>query len=158
MSDMRKELVTELMLSADDPRMAFLTVDVGFSFLEPLKEKMGDRFVNFGIAEQAAVTAACGMAKEGMQVWLYSMIPFVLFRPFEAVRNHVGMSQANVKLVGVSGSAGFSMLGFSHNMVSPNEDLMAVDYGLEYLILDQENYKRQIAQARASDKPFYIRV
>ena len=158
MPDKRRELVDALLPLAGDGRMAFITMDVGFSFLEPLMEKMGSRFLNFGIAEQAAVTAAAGMAKEGMQVWLYTMIPFVLFRPFEAVRNHVGMGQADVKLVGVSGSAGYAMLGYSHNKLGEDEDEIVRRYGITVLKPDEFGVKRAVTKAHNEHKPFYIQV
>lgn len=121
MSDLRKPFVDSL-LRHDEPDNVFLTCDVGFSFLEPLKERMGDRFLNLGITENAAMAAAAGLAREGHKVFFYSMINFSLFRPYETLRNLIVMPNLDVNILGVKGSAAYAFLGYSHNMVDDDED------------------------------------
>ena len=121
--DLRKQFIEELEKYAKtNDKVIFITADVGFSFLDPLKKILGDRFFNLGITESSAMLTAGGLAKEGYKVFIYSMIPFVLFRPFEMVRTVIGCGNLDVTLLGVSGSEAYSMLGYSHNMISADED------------------------------------
>ena len=48
-----------------DPNLIFLTGDLGFKALEPLRDALGARFVNAGVAEQNMISVAAGLAKDG---------------------------------------------------------------------------------------------
>jgi len=72
-----------------------------------------ERFFNMGIAEQNMVGVACGLAIAGKKPYCYSNAIFLLFRPYEFIRDDVCYNNLNVKLIG-TGSGGF--LGFTHNL------------------------------------------
>uniref|UniRef100_A0A6H1ZDI4 Putative transketolase domain containing protein n=1 Tax=viral metagenome TaxID=1070528 RepID=A0A6H1ZDI4_9ZZZZ len=160
--DFRKPFVDKLIeLVGQDDRTVFITMDVGFSFLEPLKKRLRNRFFNFGITENASTAIAAGLAKEGMRVYVYSMIPFVIFRPYEIVRNLIAMPENNVKMLGVSGSAAYAMLGYSHNMLDDEEDVrLAVGLpGLNIIIPNNEKEAEDAAiEAFSNDLPYYVRL
>lgn len=92
----------------------FLTGDLGFNMLEPLRDIMGERFINAGCAEQNMVGMAAGMAKTGESVWVYSIAPFLYARAFEQIRNDVCFHNLPVKLVGMGGGYHYGDLGPSH--------------------------------------------
>ena len=48
--------------------MVFLTGDLGFMALEPLRDKLGSRFINAGIAEQNMVSAAASARERGIRL------------------------------------------------------------------------------------------
>lgn len=123
--DLRKCFIDELIKAErENPgKIVFITCDVGFSFLEPLEKILGERFLNTGITEPATCVIAAGIALEGFIVYWYSMINFVTFRVHEQLRNAVCMHKANVKILGVEGSSKYSFLGFSHNLLYPDEDI-----------------------------------
>ena len=66
---MRAELCAALVARADRPEMMFLTGDLGFMALEPLRDRLGDRFLNCGISEQNMIGVAAGLAREGLEPW-----------------------------------------------------------------------------------------
>jgi transketolase len=156
--DLRKPFIDTL-IANDDGKSVFITLDVGFSFLEPLKDKFGDRFINLGITEQSAIVTASALARD-YRVYVYSMIPFVLFRPFEMVRNTILIPKANVKLLGVKGSAAYAMLGFSHNMVLSDEDVRLVTpYGVKATVLEDEQQATLTALETLNNvEPHYVRL
>lgn len=120
--DLRKPFMETLIkLAEKDDKIVFIIPDVGFSFTEEFQKKFPDRYFNFGVTEMSTMIIAAGLALAGYKPYVYSMINFVVFRPFEAVRNAIGYHSANVKLIGVSGSVKYKFLGFSHNIV-PHED------------------------------------
>lgn len=118
---MRKQFVKTLIeLAQKDKDIILLTGDVGFGYLEPFQKALPDQFINVGLAEQNMVGIATGLALAGKKPWAYSMITFLLFRPYEQIRTACHHN-ANVKFVGFSGWAGYKFLGFSHNMVGDED-------------------------------------
>ena len=74
---MRNELCRSLLAEARNEDFVFLTGDLGYSALEPLRAAMGERFINAGVAEQNMVCVAAGLARAGLRPWTYSIAPFL---------------------------------------------------------------------------------
>ena len=91
-----------------------LTGDLGYGLWDRIKLDYPDRFFNFGSSEQLMVGAACGMAMEGKLPVVYSITPFLLYRPFEFIRNYVDHEKIAIKLVGGGRNKDYGYLGFSH--------------------------------------------
>lgn len=159
-SDLRKIFVDCLMeLAENDDKIVFIIPDVGFSFIERFKEKYPNRFFNFGVTEQSTMIIAAGMALQGFKPYVYSMINFSVFRPFEMIRNAVVMHKANVKVLGVKGSEKYKFLGFSHNMLFENEDTYHLKrYMKTYAPISGKAVRKAIYDSYLSEKPTYIRL
>ena len=106
--------------AAADARMVFLTGDLGFQALEPLRALLGERFINVGVAEQNMVSMAAALAREGLRPFCYSIAPFLAFRPAEQTRVDVGLHGLGVTLVGNGGGYGYGIMGATHHAL---EDL-----------------------------------
>ncbi len=113
-------------LARKDPKIILMIGDVGFSFIEEFKKEFPNQFINVGVLEQSMMGIACGLARMGWKPYVYTMINFVVFRPYEQVRNDICYSNANVKLFAVEGSAAYKFLGYSHNIV-PGEDVKLLE-------------------------------
>jgi transketolase len=101
------------------------------------------------------------MALSGMKPYIYSMANFMVFRPYEMVRNAVCMHKANVKIIGVKGSEKYKFLGFSHNLISDNEDLKILENLPDFetfVIEDPEKVRDTIIETYKKEKPCYIRI
>lgn len=107
---MRKAFV-DAFLKYRGPSDVFLTGDLGYRTLEPIRDALLDRFINCGIAEQNMVSMAAGLAKAGLSPWVYSIAPFLYARAFEQIRNDICFPGLPVKLIGMSG---YAALGPSH--------------------------------------------
>ena len=160
--DLRQPFIEEFLKVADtDNKLIFITCDVGFSFLEPVKEKLGKRFLNLGITEPSAMVIASSLALDGWRPYIYSMINFVSFRTHEQVRNAICMHKAPVVILGVEGSKKYSFLGFSHNLLRKNEE---VDFlkklpGMKcYLPKTFEETKKVFWETYKRNSPNYIRL
>jgi transketolase len=112
---MRNALSKGLTAKASDPSFLFLTGDLGFQALESLRDTLGTRFINAGIAEQNMVSVAAGLAYGGYRPWVYSIAPFVYARPFEQIRNDVCMHKLPVTLVGNGGGYAYGVMGSTHH-------------------------------------------
>ncbi len=86
-------------LAQDDERFVVLTAE-NRSAIRTLPEKLGERFIDFGIAEQTMVAAAAGLALRGRVPVVHALASFLTLRAFEFIRTDVGIAQLPVKLVG----------------------------------------------------------
>ncbi|MBI4039349.1 hypothetical protein HY388_00795 [Candidatus Daviesbacteria bacterium] len=83
------------------------------AFLE-FKEKLPSRFINAGLAEANMTGMAAGLALSGKIPITYSIIPFVVMRCYEQVRDDVCYQNVNVKIIGIGGGIVYSTLGGTH--------------------------------------------
>lgn len=88
--------------------------DLGYGMFDQIRKDFPDRFINTGAAEQAMMGIACGLALEGKTPFVYSITTFLLYRPFEAIRNYVNHEQIPVKLVGSGRDKDYTHDGWSH--------------------------------------------
>ena len=100
-------LETLTKLAEKDDRVVLIIGDVGFSFVEGYKERFPNQFINVGVLEQTMMGVAVGLSKAGWKPYVYTMINFIVFRPYEQVRNDIAYGNANVKLFGVEGSEAY---------------------------------------------------
>jgi transketolase len=103
--------------------IVFVTGDLGYNALENIANKIGDRFINAGVAEQNMVGIAAGMASQGYRVICYSIAPFVVYRCLEQIRNDVCFHNLPVFIAGNGGGYGYGIMGSSHHAI---EDLAAL--------------------------------
>jgi transketolase len=112
---MRKEcmsLLLEEMVNEDS--IIVLTADLGFGLLDQIQNSFPERFHNVGAAEQLMIGAGIGLAESGKIPVCYSMSSFLLYRPFEFLRNYVNAENVPVKLIGSGRNMDYSHDGLSH--------------------------------------------
>ena len=78
------------------------------------REKFPKRFINCGVAEQAMIGIAAGMALRGMRPFCYTIATFTLYRPFEMVRVDLCYQNLPVTIVGMGTGTVYSTLGGTH--------------------------------------------
>lgn len=159
--DTRRIFINTLIeLAEKDDKVLLIIADVGFNYVSDFSEKFPNRFFNLGVTEQSIVTIAAGLALSGFKPYVYSMINFVTFRPYEALRNAVSLHNANVKIIGVKGSTSYRFLGFSHNLVHEEEDINACkNIGLKYYLPQSlSEVKDVILESYHNQKAAYIRL
>jgi transketolase len=112
---MRKECAQLLLdeMSVND-RIRVITADLGFGILDNIRNAYPDRFYNVGAAEQLMIGVGIGMAEEGLVPVCYSMSSFLLYRPFEFLRNYVNYENIPVKLLGSGRDRDYSHDGITH--------------------------------------------
>jgi transketolase len=98
-----------------EPKLIFLTGDLGFGALENVQAALGARFVNMGVCEQNMVSVGAGLAQQGLLPLCYSIAPFAVFRPYEQIRLDVALHNLPVKIVGNGGGYGYGIMGASHH-------------------------------------------
>ena len=113
---MRTAFIKQLTKEAEENDKIFLIVgDLGFSVVEDFANKFPNRFLNAGIAEQNMIGVAAGLAKEGYNVYVYSIGNFPTLRCMEQIRYDVAYHNLNVKIVSVGAGYAYGSLGASHH-------------------------------------------
>jgi len=137
------------------PDCFFLTGDLGFMALEGVREALGERFVNCGVAEQNMVGVAAGLAREGLRVFVYSIAPFLYARPFEQIRNDLCFTALPVCLVGNGGGYAYGHMGPSHHALEDCAAMCAL--GVRVLAPAFDEDIAPILQVRQNG-PSYLRL
>lgn len=156
---MRKIFINTLLeLARKDKDIVLITPDMGFSVLEPFFEEFPERSLNCGIAEQNAVSLACGLALMGKKPYVYTIIPFLTGRAYEQVKLNVAYANTNVKLIGVGAGFTYGAAGATHHAI---EDI-GIMRGLPNMTVccpGDNNEAEQIIRASAEkNNPMYIRI
>ena len=113
---MRFIFVDELIKFAKKNKEVHLvTSDLGYRAFEKFAKLYPNRFLNVGVSESNMIGVAAGMAMNGKKVFVYSILPFVLFRSLEQIRNNVIHNNLDVKIIGAGGGFSYNVQGISHN-------------------------------------------
>ena len=99
---------------SQNENIILLTGDLGYGLWDKIKINYPDRFYNFGSAEVLMMGAAVGMALERKIPFVYSITPFLIYRPYELIRNYLDHEKIPVKLIGGGRDRDYGNLGFSH--------------------------------------------
>lgn len=147
---MRKEFFDKLdELMFKDKSVYFVTGDLGYGFGDKIRDTFPDRFINVGAAEQTMMGVGIGLALQGKKSFVYSITPFLLWRPAEWIRNYIDKEMIPVILVGSGRGNDYEHDGFSHN-ASDDVDFINLFNNIEYY-----NYVPDLSKL---NQPTYINL
>ncbi len=154
---MRKEFASFLHDEMSyNEKIVILTGDLGYGLWDKIKLDYPDRFYNVMSSEQLMVGAATGLAMEGFIPLVYSITPFVLYRPFELLRNYLNHECIPVKLVGGGRDKDYGYLGFSH---WAEEDIKVLSTLENIQLFKPENPTKKLYQEFLyNEQPSYLNL
>lgn len=155
---MRNAFCQNLVARAGRPEFVFLTGDLGFRALEPLRDALGSRFINAGVAEQNMVSVAAGLARQGLRPWTYSIAPFIYARPFEQIRNDVCLHGLPVVLVGNGGGYGYGVMGSTHHALEDYGTLLTLPGLQAFIPAFDADVATVISDLMTIQTPAYLRL
>ncbi len=147
-----------MVAEAGRPDLVFLTGDLGFMALEPLREALGPRFINAGVAEQNMVGVAAGLARSSLRSWTYSIAPFMYARPFEQIRNDVCLHSLPVVMVGNGGGYGYGVMGATHHALEDYGVLLALNSLRAYVPAFDADIHPVVSRLMEISHPAYLRL
>ena len=157
--DIRDALFDQIYdLASKDKDVVFITADADAFALKKFKNDFPERFINVGVAEQSMINAACGLALSGKKVFIYSIIPFMVFRCYELVKLNICGMQLPVTMIGLGAGMSFGFDGPSHHGV---HDIAVMRILPEINIFNPCDSNSAAASARLSyslQKPSFIRL
>jgi transketolase len=156
---MRKEISKSLLkLAQTNKEFVFLTGDLGFMAFEELEKELGERFVNMGISEQNMISVAASLAHDGLIPFVYSIAPFVVCRPFEQIRNEMGLHNKAVKIIANGGGYGYGIMGSTHHCLEDIALMRSVQNMKIFIPTFNDDVDEVIDLMVADKHPNYLRL
>jgi len=156
---LRTAVVTKLeQLMEKDGSIVLITGDLGFSVLDGIRDRFPERFFNAGISEQAMMGIAAGLASRGKKVVVYSIIPFLIYRPYEQIMNDVCYHNLPVILVGSAEGFSYGNDAISHYALNDLSLTLQIQNMDVYAPAEPEEASAYLEEAISNGKPAYIRL
>jgi len=140
-------------LMKKDKDIIFITADLGYFFADKIRDELPNQFYNVGAAEQAAVTIAVGLALSGKIPVVYTITPFLIFRPMEAIRLYVDHESISIILVGAGRGQDYAHEGFSHD--ASDHEIMKQFKNINFIVPKNDFDLKEIIY---SGKPTYLNL
>jgi transketolase len=140
-------------LAKKDKKIVLLVGDIGYGIFEDFRKNLPNRFFNMGICEQSLISAASGIALEGLKPWVYTITPFLIERPFEQIKLDINQQKANVKLVGF---ADYPNLGPTHQELINKNTMKLFKNIKSYFPKDSNETERVIKECSRLNEPCFI--
>jgi transketolase len=156
---MRRECAKLLLAEmVDNEKIVVITADLGYGILDQIRNAFPDRFYNVGAAEQLMLGVAIGLANEGYTPVCYSMSSFVLYRPFEMLRNYLNHEGIPVKLLGSGRDKDYDHDGISHWAHDDEEVLASLPRIDVYKPTGLADLEKDFAGWISSSNPAYLNL
>lgn len=130
----------------------------GSASLTPFFNEYPGQSVEVGIAEQDLVGIAAGLAACGKKPFAASPASFLSTRSYEQCKIDCAYSDANVKLIGISGGISYGALGMSHHSAQDIAAMSAIPNMRVYLPSDRFQTRKLFEALLRDQKCAYIRV
>jgi len=135
-----------------------ITGDLGYGMWDDIKKDFPDRFLNTGASEQAMIGIAVGLALEGKIPFVYSITAFLLYRPFETIRNYIHYEKIPVRLVGSGRGRDYKYDGISH-WAEEEKQVMAIFKNIKSIWpKNQTEIPGLVKRIVKVNKPWYINL
>ncbi|MFF9644142.1 transketolase C-terminal domain-containing protein [Kitasatospora aureofaciens] len=145
-------------LAAKDERILALDADLVLDTgLIPFAQAHPERFVEFGIAEQDMVSAAGGLASQGLLPFVNSFACFLHSRPYEQIYNNATEGRRIVYMGALAGLLPASP-GHSHQAVRDVAAFSALPGLTVIQPANCEGVRQAVRHCVATDESFYLRL
>lgn len=146
----------ELMSKNED--IYLITADLGYKIFDDIKKYFPYRFINVGASEQSMIGIGVGLALENKIPICYSITPFLLYRPFEFIRNYINYEKIPVILVGSGRNKDYKHDGFTH-WSQEDEEVMKLFPNIDsYWPANKECIGTLLNKIIDSKKPSYLNL
>ena len=132
--------------------------DAGLGVFDDFSKQRPDRFLNLGVAEQNMLSHAAGMAMAGFKVFVYNIVPFVIYRSFEQVRNDICYQELPVTMIGIGSGLTYAPQGMTHYSVEDLTVAMTMPNLRVFSPADPAEARAAAHACLASDTPCYVRL
>src|SRR5262245_47868198 len=147
-------------LGQANPRLCALVADISpAGSMVKFREQFPERFLNTGVAEQAMIGIAAGLALRGMRPFCYTIATFSLFRPFEMIRVDLAYQNLPVTVIGMGAGVIYSTLGGTHHTMEDIAVASAVPNMTVLAPCDPDEMRQATPGcATSSTGPVYMRL
>lgn len=140
-------------------KVMVLTADLKESTRSHLfAEKFPGRFIEVGVAEQALVTIASGMAVYGKIPFATSYAVFSPGRNWEQIRTTICLNDVPVKIIGCHAGLGAGPYGATHQALEDIALMRSLPNMIVIVPCDFEEAKKATIAIAKNNKPSYLRL
>jgi transketolase len=139
-----------------DERYIILTAE-NRAAMRNLPDKIKERFIDVGIAEQTMVGIAAGLALRGRIPIVHALSTFLTMRAFEFIRTDVGIGNLPVKLMGAVAGFLSEANGPTHQALEDISIMRGIPNVNVFSPSDEEDMLIGLPKVLTSSNPFYIR-
>lgn len=143
---------------AKDGRIYLVTGDLGYGMLDYIKRDFPKRFINVGAAEQSMMGIGVGLSLEGKIPVIYSITTFLLYRPFETIRNYADHEKIPVKLIGSGRDKDYAHDGISHWALEDKKILNVLSNIEAKWPDDKKEIPDLVSKMLKSKEPWYVNL
>lgn len=149
-----EDALREIVLA--DERYVVMTAE-NRAAIRNMSAVLGARFIDTGIAEQALVGVAAGLALRGRIPVVHALATFLTMRAFEFIRTDVGIGCLPVKLIG--GVPGFlsDANGPTHQALEDVALMRGIPNVGVFCPADEQDLVIGLRQVLESPQPYYVR-
>ncbi len=140
----------------EDERIVILTAE-NRAAIRNLPDKIKDRFIDVGIAEQTMVGMAAGLALRGRIPVVHALATFLTMRAFEFVRTDVGIGNLPVKLIGAVPGFLSDGNGPTHQAIEDISLMRTIPSMNVFCPSDDEDMLLGLKDILLHPSPFYVR-
>lgn len=146
-------------LGEKNKKVVVLTADLKESTRTNLfAERFPERFIQVGVAEQALVTIASGMAGYGKIPFITSYAVFSPGRTWEQIRTTIALNNVPVKIVGAHAGVGAGPYGSTHQALEDIATMRVLPNMVVVCPADYEEAKKAVKEIAVNIKPAYLRL
>ncbi len=156
---MRKTcLETVYQIAKKNKKIVFVGSDLGPGVLDDFKKKFPNRFFMEGVAEQAIIGMAAGLAMENLRPYVNTIATFITRRCFEQVVVDLCLHNLPVTLIGNGGGMVYAPLGPTHQAIEDISIMRTLPNLTIIAPCDANDMKHLVLQTTKVNGPIYIRI
>ena len=153
---MRRLFASELLKYAkEDKNIIVISFDLGYKMWDEFI-KLSGQFYNVGASEQAVRGIAVGLALSGKKVFCYSITNFLIYRPFEFIRNYINEENVPVRLVASGRDKDYLEDGITHHSEDAKIIISCFKNINKYWPEEKEEIPDMIKDMINNNKPSFI--
>src|SRR5579883_3524956 len=154
MIDMRTQMVDTLStMLKENERLVVVLADISAS-----RFPSHERIINVGIMEQSMISVAAGLALEGFIPVAHSIVPFLVERPFEQLKDDFCYQRLGGNFISTGASYDYSIEGMTHQGSGDIQALRALP-GMQIVVPGTAlEFESLFRQSYANGAPTYYRL
>ena len=131
-------------------------LDLGYKIFDQHFKDFPKRCINPGASEQAGMDIAIGLALSGKIPFIYSITPFLIYRPFEAIKLYLDHEKIPVKLIGSGRWDDYKIDGPSHDAIGVSAFLRPLESLKTYFPKEKEEIPNIVEELVTNEVPCFL--
>ncbi len=153
---MRRSFAKEILEYAKaDKDIVVIAFDLGYKMWDEVAKLKG-QFYNVGASEQAGIGIAVGMALSGKKVFCYTITNFLIYRPFEFIRNYLNEEKIPVRLVASGRDKDYEHDGITHHSEDAKDIMDCLPNIKQYWPNDKSEIASIVKDMVECDQPSFV--